>query len=97
MIIRQVFGQYMEQKAEKALRIIHRLLSDYQILHQLCLTNLSVFQMICLFEIADQMNAKDDPMLKILSAALPNLSNYNQSKFCQFHPSSSQRNMAPRK
>ena len=64
----------MEQQAEKALRIFHCLLSDNQILHQLCLTNLSVFQMICLFEIADQMNAEDDPMLKILSAALPNLS-----------------------
>ena len=34
--------------------------------------------MICLFEIAGQMNAEDDPMLKkIVSAALPNLPNYN--------------------
>ena len=33
--------------------------------------------MICLFEIAGQMNPEDDPMLKILSAALLNLSNYN--------------------
>ena len=58
--------------------------------------------MICLFEIADQMNAEDDPTLKILSAALSNLPNYKicpitMSKFWQFQFFFPQRNMAPRK
>ena len=53
---------------------------------KLCLTNPSVFRMICLFEIADQMNVDDDPRVKILSDA-PQIRPITMSKFLQrCHP-----------